>query len=129
MNEATRFTLRDELAIKAMHHVDWLNLQAAEAAANCFEIADAMMAARSKNAPEDAGPWYPDDSGEWFEVPGDSMGMPGDLPDGGQTRLTVLNHQERTIRKYEQTEYQATDYYWSGRQTEKSRIVAYKILR
>ena len=127
MTEKTQNALRDEFAIAAMPHMNWLRDTMLEAAEGCYLIADAMMAARGKNAPQEAGPWYPDDGGEWVEVPDDSMQMPSDLPGGGETRLLAMFRSERDRRSFCSEDYSARSFVWALHANDPSRIVAYRI--
>lgn len=70
-------------------------------------------------------PWYPDDSGEWVEVPDDQVGCPVHA----DTRIEYLCARER-LRKEWSTDQQAADQLSWGLSTEHGgRIVAYKVVR
>lgn len=73
-------------------------------------------------------PWYPDDSGDWVEVPADCMGMPAALKPTGRT--AVLLGVDRENRSYIHNERTNCDWVWEvPAKYRKFRIVAYKVLK
>ena len=70
-------------------------------------------------------PWYPDNSGEWVEVPDACNYVPLELPES--TRVYVLCKCERTERRWLPFSAPAWDLYWSLPCTDPVRIVAYKV--
>ena len=72
-------------------------------------------------------PWYPDDSGEWVEIPDDHMTPPGSLsPD---TFVEVLRKSERETKGYESWSAKHSYWVWNHGPHEGCRIVAYKVVK
>ena len=76
--------------------------------------------------PTAENPWYPDDSGEWVEVPDDLMERPAALAE--DTRIEVLFRGEREDREWESCEGSAGDLKWSLPRNQISRIVSYRVI-
>lgn len=74
-----------------------------------------------------ATPWYPDDSGEWVEVPEDLIEMPARL--SPRTVVAVLTENERELHSYIRTEGEAGDWAWCAIPNLGHRIVAYKVVK
>lgn len=70
-------------------------------------------------------PWYPDDSGEWVEVPDDCTVCP--LPDG--TFVHYLLRSEREGKDYAAYSNPADELNWDLEPEENGRIVAYKVVK
>ena len=94
---------------------------------NLFALEITLLSA---DVPEpDSGaeqPWYPDDSGEWVEVPDDSITPPNALKT--HTRVEVLQYQERGSREYTLSTDVSSAWRWELPCNEIGRIVAYKII-
>jgi hypothetical protein len=75
--------------------------------------------------PEPPTPWYPDDSGEWVEVPDDCTVCP--LPDG--TFVHYLLRSEREGKDYAAYSNPADELNWDLEPEENGRIVAYKVVK
>ena len=71
-------------------------------------------------------PWYPDDSGEWVEIPDDCLVPPEHLkPD---TVVAVLQRMERDDKEYDEMHKEVDDWMWDMAETDCGRIVAYKVV-
>lgn len=70
-------------------------------------------------------PWYPDDSGEWVEVPDDCTVCP--LPDG--TFVHYLLRIEREGKDYADYSSPAAELCWDLEPEDTCRIVAYKVVK
>lgn len=70
-------------------------------------------------------PWYPDDSGDWVEVPDDCTTCP--VPD--DTHINYLLRQEREEQKYHEYRYVAHRLNWRLHPEKSTRIVAYKVVK
>jgi len=72
-------------------------------------------------------PWYPDDSGEWVEIPDDCLVPPEHLkPD---TVVAVLQRMERDDKEYDQMHKEVDYWHWDLTETDCGRIVAYKVVK
>ena len=69
--------------------------------------------------------WYPDDSGEWVEVPDDCMACP--VPE--DTVVGYLLRREREWKDYCAYPNTASDVCWDLDPEENERIVAYKVVK
>lgn len=80
-------------------------------------------------APSPATPWYPDDSGEWVEVPEDLVMRL--CPPGlrGNEMVTVLSRGERERRDWKESTEFAPVWDWDRPAGDPSRIVAYKVVK
>lgn len=76
---------------------------------------------------ETATPWYPDDSGEWVEVPEDLMEMPAELCD--KQTIEILYLQERKNKDWMQCADEPDSWGWSETSGKNYRIVAYKVAK
>ncbi|GEM_PF-4320029 len=74
-----------------------------------------------------ATPWYPDDSGEWAEVPEDLMEMPAGL--SPEALVAVLTENERETRVYIRADKEAGHWNWRVSPNLGVRIVAYKVVK
>ena len=73
-------------------------------------------------------PWYPDDSGEWVEVPDTLSAMPPELVAG--SRVEVLVHSERECKEWVRAQNTASSRWeWAHPAGEPWRIVAYKVIQ
>lgn len=70
-------------------------------------------------------PWYPDDSGEWVEVPGDCMTSPV----SAGTEVEVLVRRARHGKSRTPLRGAAAGFCWDHNATESGRIVAYKVVK
>lgn len=70
-------------------------------------------------------PWYPDDSGEWVEVPDDRRTCP--LPPA--TPIDVLCRKERVNKKWNTCAGFAGGFEWNVPPESSPRIVAYKVVK
>lgn len=70
-------------------------------------------------------PWYPDDSGEWVEVPDDCV----DCPVPHTTRVQFLYAKERKAETFNDQSAVAGDICWDARPHDPYRIVAYKVVK
>lgn len=70
-------------------------------------------------------PWYPDDSGEWVEVPDNCMTCP--VPTG--TRIEYLLRRECNTKRWRGDVQEAGRLNWSWSPGIDSRIVAYKVVK
>lgn len=70
-------------------------------------------------------PWYPDDSGEWVEVPNDCMTSPV----SAGTEVEVLLRRERHEKSWTPCRGSAADFYWKLLENDDIRIVAYKVVK
>lgn len=70
-------------------------------------------------------PWYPDDSGEWIEVPDDCMTCPVD----GDTRIEYLAAYERSGANYIRDVIEADELSWGYPAESSVRIVSYKVVK
>lgn len=75
--------------------------------------------------PRKDAPWYPDDSGEWVEVPDDCMARP--VPE--DTVVGYLLRREREWKDYCAYPNTASDVCWGLDPEENGRIVAYKVVK
>lgn len=76
---------------------------------------------------EPATPWYPDDSGEWVEVPEDLMEMPANV--GRNSLLEVLFQHERDDKGRLECKDIARWCKWDMPAGKGGRIVAYKVVK
>lgn len=74
-----------------------------------------------------ATPWYPDDSGEWVEVPEDLMEMPTGLK--ARTLVSVLFREERQRKSWASVSHSASAVLWIMPASCHTRIVAYKVVK
>ncbi len=74
-----------------------------------------------------ATPWYPDDSGEWVEVPEDLMEMPAGL--SPSETVEVLLKCERDAKAAGFVEDFASTWKWDTSVKGDGRIVAYKVVK
>ncbi len=84
-------------------------------------------AAYPELAPFTVAPWYPDDSGEWVEVPEDLMEMPAELQ-RFQT-IQTLRRAERVRRGHDAIDESAGGAGWAIPPEHFWRIVAYKVVK
>lgn len=75
--------------------------------------------------PSENTPWYPDDSGEWVEIPDDCVTCPV-LAD---TVVETLLRNERQNKRWTPWRGIAAGFYWDHKATEGERIVAYKMVK
>lgn len=80
-----------------------------------------------KIIPEQEKPWYPDDSGEWVEVPDDLMEMPKELHP--EDEIETLRLDERESKDYVYNVYSASSWKWNSDFGVAKRVVAYKIVK
>lgn len=71
--------------------------------------------------------WYPDDSGEWVEVPEDLREMPAAL--SFETKIEGLQLRERLSRDHITPATKAGNWYWKYDSDHMCRIVAYKVVK
>lgn len=71
-------------------------------------------------------PWYPDNSGEWVEIPDDCMTEPDGLPAG--TVVHVLSRGDRFARRFDYEDDEPTSGGWDMPPDDDKRIVAYKVV-
>ncbi len=76
---------------------------------------------------EPSTPWYPDDSGEWVEVPEGLMEMPSAL--SPETRIEGLTRDEREGELYTYCNAHAKHWPWFLESHSDNRIVAYKVVK
>ena len=76
---------------------------------------------------EPATPWYPDDSGEWVEVPEDLEAWPPGLD--GSELIEVLMRGERDYKGWTPDSDLAPRWDWAHPPGHRSRIVAYKVVK
>lgn len=81
-------------------------------------------AAPTPPVPQAPAPWYPDDSGEWGEVPDDAATMPAEL--SADTEINVLERGERQRNYYHPSIHKAGGLIWGLSQGHAARIVAYR---
>lgn len=74
-----------------------------------------------------ATPWYPDDSGEWVEVPEDLAEMPAAL--SSETLIEGLTRYERDEQVYSKSQAKARKWAWTAFPHFDNRIVAYKVVK
>ena len=84
-------------------------------------------AVRMSAAFKEPVPWYPDDSGEWVEVPDDLMEPPHGVD--SYTEVEVLKRVERRRKNYAPGYVGAGSWNWSHAPTDEARIVAYKVVK
>lgn len=72
-------------------------------------------------------PWYPDDSGEWVEVPEELMEMPDELFD--KQTIEILYLQERKNKDWAQCPDEPDSWGWDETSGKGYRIVAYKVVK
>lgn len=72
-------------------------------------------------------PWYPDDSGEWVEVPQDLMEMPTGISD--EAPITALLRCDREDRLCHSNAAPACAWHWGFSPIDAFRIVAYKVVK
>ena len=91
-------------------------------------MAEEMLSVSSAAAVEPPAekPWYPDDSGEWVEVPDSLMERPAAL--AKNTRVEVLFRREREIQVCGFDTRKARNFEWRISVGNAFRIVAYKII-
>lgn len=77
--------------------------------------------------PAPSTPWYPDDSGEWVEVPEDLMEMPIGLK--ARTLVSVLFREERQRKSWASVSHSASAVLWIMPASCHTRIVAYKVVK
>lgn len=70
-------------------------------------------------------PWYPDDSGEWVEVPDGCTVCP--LPTTATVEILLL--EERTAKKWYPSPAVARGFHWNEPPDSGQRIVAYKVVK
>jgi hypothetical protein len=70
-------------------------------------------------------PWYPDDSGEWVEVPDDCTVCP--LPT--TSIIEILWLEERAAKKWRPSPAIARGFHWNEPPDSDQRIVAYKVVK
>ena len=89
----------------------------------------AWAAAIGKKKPAEATPkpWYPDNSGEWVEVPDTLMEMPKGLQEN--TEIQSLLYSEREQKKWDASVLEAWELFWGHEPGHEWRIVAYKIVK
>lgn len=74
-------------------------------------------------------PWYPDDSGEWVEVPDDLRNMPSELA-SYDVIVVLLWHERKYQRGYSPYRKGAAgSWYWKNGRNRDGRIVAYKVVK
>lgn len=81
----------------------------------------------TKTHPVADTPWYPDDSGEWVEVPDDLMSVPPELD--ADNKVKVLCKEDREDRNCNFGVTYAGEFRWDIAPTEGHRIVAYKVVK
>ncbi len=75
--------------------------------------------------PSENTPWYPDDSGEWVEIPDDCVTCP--VP--ADTVVETLLRNERQNKRWTPCRRIAAEFYWDRKATEVERIVAYRVFK
>ena len=75
--------------------------------------------------PSENTPWYPDDSGEWVEVPDACVTCP--VP--ADTVVETLLRNERQNKRWTPCRRIAAEFYWDRKATEFERIVAYRVFK
>lgn len=78
-----------------------------------------------KKAESNTVPWYPDDSGEWIEVPDSCM----ECPVGNEAEIEILLNYERKEMDFCSEVRRAGDLEWNEHSSDRFRIVAYKIAK
>ena len=127
--EAARIAYASEFPVNADGDPDVGNIHAN------IRALKAELAAAKAPAPippnstelEPSTPWYPDDSGEWVEVPEDLVGRPAALPP--ETRIEVLLHDDRKEHAYKACTAMAKNWMWAISPGMGGRIVAYKVVK
>lgn len=97
---------------------------------------EAQLAAAKATAPipsnsaelEPSTPWYPDDSGEWVEVPEDLMKMPDGLVGDEQIQVLTLGERRERI-KTARVDLYSDCLSWDAHTEAYRRIVAYKVVK
>ena len=95
-----------------------------DSALTAFKNLQRAAAALSGNNTGASTPWYPDDSGEWIEVPEDCKVCPCE----SSLKIEVLLLDERIDRQWDSSEHPADYFAWDLAAQEASRIVAYKVV-
>lgn len=72
-------------------------------------------------------PWYPDDSGEWVELPDKLSTMPPELTVA--TRINVLTNSDRAGKKWTFVLIPAGHWNWTISAGAPGHIVAYKVIK
>ena len=70
-------------------------------------------------------PWYPDNSGDWVEVPDDCMVCPV----GGDVEVCVLTRNTRAVKFSSEISGTAQHFHWQYPSAHGARIVAYRIIK
>ncbi len=117
-----------------MHYADIMRTRLDARDARIAEL-EAELAAAKAPAPipsnsvelDPSTPWYPDDSGEWVEVPEDLMEMPSAL--SPETRIEGLTRDEREGELYTYCNAHAKHWPWFLESHSDNRIVAYKVVK
>ena len=72
-------------------------------------------------------PWYPDDSGEWVELPDDCTSIPEGV--GSDTLVEAITYGERSSRHYMEGVLPGSYWEWDHRHVgPHNRIVAYRVV-
>lgn len=81
----------------------------------------------SQPTPAIPKPWYPDDSGEWVELPPDNAVIPFEL--GYNENVQVLYQSERDDRRWSTGTLPAQEWYWDREEHgTDEQIIAYKVV-
>lgn len=125
--EATRTALQSHLDALLKEELRALTVQAPEGDLAGFAEQNEKFARDMglRKDPEPPAPWYPDDSGEWVEVPDDCTVCP--LPDG--TFAHYLLRGEREGKDYADYSNPADELCWDLEPEDTCRIVAYKVVK
>lgn len=87
-------------------------------------FAHVVVLPETKTRPAADTPWYPDDSGEWVEVPDDLMGPPAGLK--AHDLVETLLRDERDRRSHTKGANSVDLWQWNIAPKRNHRIVAYK---
>lgn len=92
---------------------------------HCANCAAALDPVTPEPAP--SPPWYPDDSGEWVEVPQDLMEMPAIF--AGDEVVEVVTQGERDLKRVIVVQRRINGWDWFRHPGAPERIVAYKVVK
>ena len=107
-----------------------LEYQLEQSKENVLALEQSLAIVQEREATRDHQPepkslWYPDDSGEWVEVPEDLMAMPSELNPNDKIAVLIREYREKKIRRI--TPHSANSWCWDA--PGPGRIVAYKIIK
>lgn len=126
--ETEEFPLPEEVAERWNRRApDARDARIAELEAKLDAALAPKPAAYPELAPFTVAPWYPDDSGEWVEVPEDLMEMPAELQ--RFETIQTLRRAERVRQAHDAVEESAGGAGWAIPPEHIWRIVAYKVVK